>query len=137
MPRLRRAAYVSVVPSLSVLLGVAGGGAIGSLLRFGVGRLLPTASTAMPWGTLGINVAGSFALGLLAGASMLRPDASPALRAFLGVGLLGGFTTFSAFSLETVVLAQSTSLAKATAYVLLSVGLAVLAAAAGFSLTRA
>lgn len=124
------------MPPLSVLLGVAGGGALGSLLRFAVGRLLPTAPTAMPWSTLGINIVGSFALGLLAGASFARPDASPALRAFLGVGLLGGFTTFSTFSVETIALAQSTSLARAGIYVVLSVALAVAAAAIGFSLTR-
>jgi CrcB protein len=124
------------VPPVSILLGVAGGGAVGSLLRFAVGRLLPTAPTAFPWSTLGINVLGSFALGLLAGASFARPDASPALRAFLGVGVLGGFTTFSTFSVETVTLAQSASLARALLYVTLSVALAVAAAALGFSLTR-
>lgn len=124
------------MPPLSVLLGVASGGALGSLLRFAVGRVLPTAPAALPWSTLGINVLGSLALGLLAGASFARPDASPALRAFLGVGLLGGFTTFSAFSVETITLAQSASLAKAGLYVVLSVLLAVAAAALGFSLTR-
>jgi CrcB protein len=118
------------------LLGVASGGALGSLLRFAVGRMFPAAPAALPWSTLGINVMGSFALGLLAGASFARPDASPALRAFLGVGLLGGFTTFSAFSVETISLAQSASLAKAGLYVLLSVLLAVLAAGVGLSLTR-
>lgn len=124
------------MPPLSVLLGVAGGGALGSLLRFAVGRLLPTAPTAMPWSTLGINVLGSFALGMLAGASFARPDASPALRAFLGVGLLGGFTTFSTFSVETITLAQTSSVARAAVYVALSVALAIGAAAVGFSLTR-
>ena len=129
-------AHIARVPPLSLILSVAGGGALGSLLRFLVGRLLPTAPAAMPWSTLGINVAGSFALGLLAGVSFARPDASPALRAFLGVGLLGGFTTFSTFSVETITLAQSASLMKAGAYVVGSVVLAVLAAGLGFSLTR-
>jgi CrcB protein len=124
------------VPPLPVLLGVATGGALGSLLRFAVGRLFPAAPAALPWSTLGINVLGSFALGLLAGASFARPEASPALRAFLGIGLLGGFTTFSTFSVETISLAQSASLAKAGLYVVLSVLLAVLAAGVGFSLTR-
>ncbi|HRQ78624.1 MAG TPA: fluoride efflux transporter CrcB [Gemmatimonadaceae bacterium] len=124
------------MPPLSVLLGVAGGGALGSLLRFAVGRLLPSAPTAMPWSTLGINVLGSFALGLLAGASLARPDASPALRAFLGIGLLGGFTTFSTFSLETVTLAQSGSPARALLYITLSVSLAIAAAGIGFALAR-
>lgn len=124
------------MPPLSVLLGVAGGGAIGSLLRFAVGRLLPTAPGAMPWSTIGINVLGSFALGALAGVSLARPDASPALRAFLGIGMLGGFTTFSTFSVETIALAQEASVLRAVLYVLVSVGVAVAAAALGFSLTR-
>lgn len=124
------------MPPLPVLLGVATGGALGSLLRFAVGRLFPAAPAALPWSTLGINVLGSFALGLLAGASCARPEASPAVRAFLGIGLLGGFTTFSTFSVETISLAQSASLAKAGLYVVLSVLLAVLAAGVGFSLTR-
>ncbi len=124
------------MPPVPILLGVAGGGALGSLLRFAIGRALPTAPGAMPWATLGINVLGSFALGLLAGTSLARPDASPALRAFVGVGLLGGFTTFSTFSVETVALAQEASVARAAAYALLSMTAAVGAAALGLSITR-
>lgn len=128
--------YLICVPAPSVLLGVAAGGAIGSLLRFAVGRLIPGAPPAIPFATLGINVLGSFALGVLAGLSLARPDASPALRAFVGIGLLGGFTTFSSFSVETVTLAQSGALARAATYVVVSVLLAVAAAALGLSLTR-
>lgn len=128
--------YLICVPAPSVLLGVAAGGAIGSLLRFAVGRLNPGAPPAIPFATLGINVLGSFALGVLAGLSLARPDASPALRAFVGIGLLGGFTTFSSFSVETVTLAQSGALARAATYVVVSVLLAVAAAALGLSLTR-
>ncbi len=124
------------MPSLPLILAVAGGGAIGSVLRFAIGRLLPTAPGTMPWSTLGINALGSLALGLLAGASLARPEASPTLRAFVGIGLLGGFTTFSTFSLETVTLAQTASLARAALYVALSLALALGAAALGFSLTR-
>lgn len=124
------------MPSLPILLGVAGGGALGSLLRFIIGRLFPTAPTAFPWSTLGINVVGSLALGALAGAALARPEASPTLRAFLTVGLLGGFTTFSTFSVETITLAQSASLLRAGLYVMLSVALAIGGAALGFSLTR-
>lgn len=136
MPSLPLVAHISRVPPLPVLLGVASGGALGSLLRFAVGRALPSAPAALPWSTLGINVLGSFALGLLTGASLARPDASPALRAFLGVGLLGGFTTFSAFSVETISLAHSASFAKAGLYILLSVLLAIAAAGLGLFLTR-
>jgi CrcB protein len=124
------------VPPIPVLLSVAIGGALGSLLRFAVGRWLPTAPGGLPLSTLGINVLGSFALGLLAGVSFARPDTSPALRAFIGIGLLGGFTTFSTFSVETFTLAQSASMAKAGLYVVMSVLLAVAAAGVGFTLTR-
>ena len=117
---------------------VAAGGAIGSVLRYLVGLAAARSlGPAFPFGTLTVNLVGGFLIGLVAGVFAIRAEAPQELRVFLITGCLGGFTTFSAFSLETVVLAQSTSLAKATAYVLLSVGLAVLAAAAGFSLTRA
>ncbi|MBX3132859.1 MAG: fluoride efflux transporter CrcB [Gemmatimonadaceae bacterium] len=124
------------MPSLPILLGVAGGGAFGSLLRFSVGRLLPVAAGTLPWSTLAINVLGSLALGALAGAGFDRPDASPALRAFLGVGLLGGFTTFSTFSLETVSLFHAGAPLRAVAYATLSVVASVGAAALGFALAR-
>ncbi len=125
------------MPSPSLLLGVAAGGALGSLLRFGIGRALPAAAGTIPWATLGINVLGSLALGALAGNALAQPEASPTLRAFVGVGLLGGFTTFSAFSLETITLAQSASPLRAAVYMILSVTLAVAAAALGLALTRA
>ena len=82
------------------VLWVALGGALGSAARYGVGlaaaRLF---GVAFPWGTLAVNVLGGLAMGLLA--SRAGPDQESA-RLLLGVGLLGGFTTFSAFSLETV-----------------------------------
>jgi fluoride exporter len=124
------------VPSLPILLGVAGGGALGSLLRFGVGRMFPASQGGIPWSTLAINVTGSLALGALAGFSLARPDASPTLRAFVGVGLLGGFTTFSTFSLETISLFHAGAPLRAVAYVTLSVVASVGAAAIGFTLAR-
>lgn len=106
---------------LTSSLLVALGGALGSWLRFAVGRLLPTGVSAFPWATLTVNVAGSFAMGLLAG--WLARDASgdgESWRLLLGVGLLGGFTTFSAFSLEVVSLAQRGTFAVAGLYMALS-----------------
>jgi CrcB protein len=85
------------VPLLPLLLAVAVGGAIGSLGRYGVGELLPPGRSSLPVSTLLVNVAGSLALGLLVGA---LPRARW-LRPFVGTGVLGGFTTFSAFALET------------------------------------
>ena len=95
---------------------VAIGGALGSVARYacaGLGvRLL---GAAFPWSTLFVNVSGSFAIGLLA--ALATPDAKPLVsgdvRAFLMIGLLGGFTTFSSFSLETLNLARAGQVAAA------------------------
>jgi fluoride exporter len=73
------------------------GGALGAGLRYAVGTML---NGRLPWGTLGVNLAGGFLMGLVM-ASVMRGGASEGVRLFVAVGILGGFTTFSAFSLET------------------------------------
>jgi len=104
------------------VLWVALGGALGSAARYGVG--VATArwlGAGFPWGTLIVNVAGGLAIGVLAA----RTEQADALRLLLGVGFLGGFTTFSAFSLETVRLMQQRpelGLAYVAASLALSVG---------------
>ena len=105
---------------------VALGSAAGGCFRYGLGRL----AGGSPWMTCGINVAGSFLIGVLA-ATCLRPEA-PRREWFLllGVGLCGGFTTFSAFSKEAVEMLRDGANLKAAGYVLASV-LASLAAAYG------
>jgi CrcB protein len=116
-------------------LWVALGGAIGSVMRYactlGAARWL---GAAFPWGTLLVNVAGSFAIGLLA--ALVAADGRPALgadaRAFVLVGILGGFTTFSSFSLETLSLARGGALGAATANVALSVALCLAGVWLGF-----
>jgi CrcB protein len=90
---------------------VALGGAIGSLLRYQVGRgmtrwLGVEAVTTFPWATLAVNVVGSLAMGLLAGWLARYGQGGEQYRLFLGVGVLGGFTTFSAFSLEMMMLIE-------------------------------
>lgn len=116
------------------LLLVALGGALGSVARYGVGvaaaRLL---GLAFPWGTLIVNAVGGFAMGVLA--ARIGPE-NEQLRLLLGVGVLGGFTTFSAFSLEAVRLLQQGS-GSALAYVAASLVLAVGACWAGLMLGRA
>jgi CrcB protein len=77
-------------------LAVAVGGLLGSELRFGLGLLFPEAADAVPWTTLGINVSGSFVLAALTTLWIARPHTSFWLRAALGPGFLGSFTTFSA-----------------------------------------
>lgn len=122
------------------LLLVGLGGAIGSMARYCVGqgaaRLFPAA--AWPVGTLIVNVVGGLAMGLLVGWMGLRAGAGQEnLRVFAAVGVLGGFTTFSAFSLETVLMIERRDYGMALAYVGLSVVLAVAALFAGLMLARA
>lgn len=103
---------------------VAAGGAAGALARYGLGVLAPSI-----WTIAAINVAGSFGLGLLLGAPWSAP-----VRDGLGIGLLGGFTTFSTFSLQAVLEAEDGRAGAATAYVLASVLGSLAAAYAGYRL---
>lgn len=80
------------------------GGALGAGARYLVGRLLAAVTgTGFPWGTLAVNLSGGLLMGLLVG-SLARGDGGEGARLFLGVGVLGGFTTFSAFALDAVTL---------------------------------
>jgi len=112
---------------------VAVGGAAGALARFGVGVAAARVfGLAFPWGTLVVNVTGCLAMGVLA--ARVGPD-QEALRLTLGIGVLGGFTTFSAFSLETVRLMEHQP-GIATLYVAASVALSLGACWAGLILGR-
>ncbi|MDR0626429.1 MAG: CrcB family protein [Bifidobacteriaceae bacterium] len=104
---------------------VAAGGAAGTLARWGLSVAAYPGSAAWPWVTFAINLAGSFALGFLYGWTTRRGDVR--WRLLLGVGLLGGFTTYSAFSVEVITLAMADAVFSAAAYALTSVlgGLAV------------
>ena len=122
---------------MSMIVSVALGGAIGSVARYlavmQVGRWL---GAGFPWGTLAVNVLGGMLIGALAEAMALKWSASPEIRAFLITGVLGGFTTFSAFSLEVVALAQRGAVVAAAAYIVASVALSVAAAVVGLMLVR-
>jgi len=117
---------------LRLLAFVALGGAAGAVARYGVGGWVQGLTGAtFPWGTLAVNVAGCFTLGLampLLQASVATPEA----RAFVAVGLLGGFTTFSTFSFEAMALVQDGQWARAAAYTLGSVGLGLTAVLIGY-----
>jgi CrcB protein len=116
------------------VLLVALGGALGASGRYGVSLWSARAfGDALPWGTLAVNVAGGFAMGVLAGLAGDRRD----LMLLLGVGVLGGFTTFSAFSIEVVRLAERGAASTAALYALASVILSVAAAFAGIMCARA
>jgi fluoride exporter len=126
---------------MMTVLAVAAGGAIGAAGRYAltgwVERLLSVwLGGGMPYGTLAVNVIGSFLLGVLVEVLALSLSVSPELRGLLVVGVLGGFTTFSAFSLDTVLLLERGEVGRAALYVLLSVGLSVGGLFAGLRLMR-
>ena len=121
------------------LLLVALGGAIGASARYGLGvwayRLAPNA--VWPWPTFAANVIGGFLMGLLAAALALRGGAhQDMIRLFAAVGVLGGFTTFSAFSVEVALMVERRQYALAGGYVILSVVLAMAATFGGIMLMR-
>lgn len=111
------------VPSPTIAsLYVALGGGIGAVLRYHLGRLTThvlgvATATAFPWATLMINVTGSLAMGLLAGALARHGQGGEHWRLFIGVGVLGGYTTFSTFSLEMMLLVERNQPGLAFAYV--------------------
>jgi CrcB protein len=116
---------------------VMAGGAVGSAARYGVGKLtLASLGPDYPWGTLAVNLIGGFLMGVLAG-MLARTVGSEHTRLLLGVGVLGGFTTFSAFSLDTVLMIERGQLSVAIVYVVVSTIGAILALFAGLHLIRA
>ena len=136
---------VNMVNLVWVILG----GAVGSALRFIVSGLVAhhladplsrfsgkSLSVAFPWGTLTVNVVGSLFIGVVA--ALVTPEGrsmmSPTLRQFLMLGVLGGFTTFSSFSLQTLELLRDGEWFMASANILLSVSVCLIAVWAGFTL---
>jgi CrcB protein len=122
---------------MPVVLWVALGGGIGAAARHGVnvwsGRMF---GSDFPWHTLIVNVAGCFAMGLLTGLLALKLNLSQEARAFLTTGILGGFTTFSAFSLDVALLMERKAHLAAGAYAAGSVVLSLAAVFAGLHLIR-
>jgi CrcB protein len=116
---------------------IAAGSAIGGVSRYLLGGWLQrqTAGT-FPIGTLVINISGSFLLGMILRYAVETPTLTPEARAFLTVGFCGGYTTFSTFSYETVVLMEDGQWSRAALYVVLSVGLSLLATFLGFAAAR-
>ena len=120
-----------------IVLWVALGGAIGSAARHGVNvwsaRVL---GTEFPWHTLIVNVAGCFIMGALTGLMALKLNLSQDMRVFLTTGILGGFTTFSAFSLDVALLVERKAHLAAGAYAAGSVLLSLVAVFAGLHVIR-
>lgn len=117
-----------------MIAAVAAGSALGGVLRYAVGEALATTDPrAFPWGTFTVNLLGCLLAGALAAWSH---HLGATTRLFLAVGFCGGFTTFSAFSVETMRLLDSGSGLRAATYVLASVVAGTAAAAAGFVVAR-
>jgi len=118
------------VPLLAVIVGAL----VGASLRLGIDALLPHTDESFPWSTLLINVAGAFALGALV--ARVWPTAPDWLRAGLGAGLLGTFTTFSALAVSLVALADAGEWALALLYLVVTMVAGLAAAWAGIALFR-
>ena len=114
------------------------GGGIGAALRHGVNRAaIALLGPALPWGTLFVNIVGSLLMGALVEMFLARGGGSPELRLFLATGVLGGFTTFSAFSLDAALMWQRGDHLTLALYVIGSVALSVGALFLGISVARA
>lgn len=110
---------------MNPIILVMSGGAIGAGLRYGLSRALPFAGDGWPWATFTANVLGGLAMGVLATWVLRGDNSAEPLRLFVGVGVLGGFTTFSAFSLEMAHMVERGQVGLAAGYALVSVMLAL------------
>lgn len=126
--------YRATMPSLFLVML---GGAFGSGARYLFGKAaLGWLGPDYPWGTLGVNLIGGFAMGLLAG-TLARSGGSEQVRLLLGVGVLGGFTTFSAFSLDAITMIERGDFGPSLLYILASVTGSIAALALGLALNKA
>ena len=123
---------------MQAFLLVGAGGALGAMGRYGVGTLVGRVwHGGLPLGTLAVNIVGSLAMGLLVGfLARYTPEWQAQARLFLAIGLFGGFTTFSAFSLDAVILIERGQFGLAFVYALASVVLSVLALFIGLIVMR-
>jgi CrcB protein len=113
------------------------GGGIGAALRHGINLAVARlVGTAFPYGTLMINITGSFIMGLVAAYFAFKGDASQHWRLFLTTGILGGYTTFSAFSLDAALLYERGEIGLAALYVVASVAISIAGLFAGLALVR-
>lgn len=123
---------------MNMLIPVALGGAVGASARYLFAQqALRLFGPDFPWGTLGVNVIGSFLIGVIVEASALKLNLSPEMRAFLVTGVMGGFTTYSAYSLEIANLMEKKQMAYAALYAFGTLGLCIAALFAALYLVRA
>ena len=123
---------------MMVVILVGSGGFLGSVLRYLVGQwvLGLSGNSSFPYGTLVVNVLGCLAIGILNGVAETRGLFNPEIRGLIFIGLLGGFTTFSSFSYETLALAREGQVLPAFLNVLLQMGLCLGAVWAGYRLSH-
>ena len=122
---------------MTIYLSVALGGALGACARYGTGHLmLRLVGAGFPYSTLVVNILGSFLMGVLIELLALRISISPELRALLVTGFLGGYTTFSAFSLDAALMIEKGEMLSAALYILLSVVLSIAGLFAGLYLMK-
>ncbi|MBS0275449.1 MAG: fluoride efflux transporter CrcB [Proteobacteria bacterium] len=122
----------------TILFAVGLGGGLGALLRYFVaGAIQSAAWPGYPWGIFVVNVTGGLAMGLIVELSALKLQMSPEMRAFLTTGVLGGYTTFSTFSLDSVLLVERGNYGSAAVYIVGSTALSILAVFAGMWAVRA
>ena len=122
---------------MELYLSIAVGGALGALARFGISTFFESNyPSTIPWGTMFANLVGSFLIGMVFVFLQDRFQENESLRGLLVIGFLGAMTTFSSFSLESLLLFQRGQYAYAIGYVLFSVALCLLATMLGMHLTR-
>ena len=121
---------------MGTVLAVGVGGGLGALARYYIAGWVQPAGVAFNWGIFVVNITGGLLMGMIVEAGALKLNLSPDMRAFLTVGILGGYTTFSTFSLDSVLLLQRGEYGQAAFYVIGSVVLSILALVAGLWIVR-
>jgi CrcB protein len=119
-----------------ILLSIALGGALGALLRYFMASLVQSPNVTFPWGIFVVNVTGGLAMGVLVELAALKVQMTPEVRTFLLVGVLGGYTTFSSFSLDSVMLIERGAYMNAALYIIGSVAISIGALFAGMWIIR-
>lgn len=123
---------------MGVVVAVGVGGGLGALIRyFLAGAIQPAWWPGFPFGIFVVNITGGLVMGLITGLAALKIQMTPEVRAFLTTGILGGYTTFSTFSLESALLMERGAYMQAAAYIIGSVVLSIAALFAGLWIVRA
>ena len=122
---------------MGMLFAVGVGGGLGALARYYIAGWVQPPGAEFNWGIFVVNITGGLLMGMIVEASALRLNLSPELRSFLTVGILGGYTTFSTFSLDSALMLQKGQYGLAAGYIIGSVVLSIFALFAGLWIVRA